>query len=107
MRTKTVTPAVVTLPLDRYQHIEFTIDACIMCGARLLGRRKSTCSAKCRKRASRRNEAIRREVAAIQEHLANLRRFADRWPDLHQDIIDAVQQSVTTATVTLMGLPGD
>lgn len=113
MNIKTVTPAVVTLPLDRYPAIEFSVTTagvtlpqrCLMCEVELKSARARTCSDTCRKRASRRNEAIKREVQAIQDALKNLRRFADRWPDLHTDVQKAVQESVTAASVTLMDLP--
>lgn len=82
---------------------------CMMCGKEIEWRSKrqdaKTCSANCRKAMSRRGEAIKREVQAIQDALANLRRFSDRWPDLQDAIKDAVQQSVTAASVTLMDLP--
>lgn len=78
---------------------------CIMCGQELRRAGARTCGTNCRKAASRRNEAIKREVQAIQDALANLRRFSDRWPDLQGTVKDAVQQSVTAASVTLMDLP--
>lgn len=58
-----------------------------------------------RKAASRRKESINREVQAIQDALASFKRMSDRWPDLQDAIRDAVQQSVTAASVTLMDLP--
>jgi len=107
MNTKTVTPAVVTLPLDKFPHIEFSVTLagvtehkCIMCGTTDLPKRAKTCGANCRKRASRRNEAIAREVANLRDALANLARFSDRWPDLQRDVEKALNECVTAATVT-------
>lgn len=110
MNTRTVTPAVVTLPLDKYPHIEFsvttagvTLNKCLMCGTTDLPARAKTCGANCRKRASRRKEAIKREVQAVQDALNNLARFIDRWPDLNYEIMDAMNECVTAATVTYFG----
>lgn len=95
MKTKTVTAAAVTLPLDKFPHIEFGVTAaavtpkCLMCGQELKSLRSKTCGDVCRKRASRRKEAIKREVRAIQDALDNLLRYADRWPDLLAEISEA------------------
>jgi hypothetical protein len=108
MGRKAVTPAVVTLPMDKYPHIEFGVTAaavtpkCIMCGTEISGRAR-TCGANCRKRASRRKEAIKREVQAVQDALNNLARFIDRWPDLNAEIMSAMNDCVTAATVTYFG----
>lgn len=76
---------------------------CVMCGVDV-GPKARTCGPVCRKRASRRREAIKREVRAVQDALSNLQRFSDRWPDLNADIQDAVSECVTMATVTLAGV---
>lgn len=98
---KRVTPAVVTLSL---QH-------CLMCGAAIPWRSKrrdaKTCSANCRKALSRRKEAIKREVQAVQDALHNLARFVDRWPDLNTEIMEAMNECVTAATVTYFGGSGE
>lgn len=107
MNTKTVTPSDVTLPLDKFPHIEFSVTLaavtehkCIMCGTTELPKRAKTCGANCRKAMSRRKESIAREVLNVQDALQNLARFSDRWPDLHQYIGNALNECVTAATVT-------
>lgn len=106
MKIKTVTPEAVTLPLDKFPHIEFGVTLaavtpkCLMCGRELKSARRKTCDQNCRKAASRRHEAIRREVDNVREHLAKLASFSDRWPDLNAEIMDAMNQCVTAATVT-------
>lgn len=108
MQTKSVTLARVTLPLDRYPHIDFSVTpvvvTCVMCG-KTISTRAKTCSPNCRKRMSRRKEAIAREVMAVRDALANLQRYGDRWPDLQADIESALDEcenavSVTRAVVT-------
>lgn len=76
---------------------------CIMCGSPDLSWRATTCGPNCRKRASRRKEAIKREVQAVQDALNNLARLIDRWPDLKTDVMNAMNECVTAATVTYFG----
>lgn len=108
MKTRTVTPEEVTLPLDRYPHIEFGVTLaavtpkCIMCGKEI-GPRAKTCGSNCRKRASRRKETIQREVQNVQNALDHLASLIDRWPDLEYQIMDALNDCVTAATVTYFG----
>lgn len=77
---------------------------CIMCGIPLRRPDATTCGPVCRRRKARRKEAINREVQAIQDALENLKRYADRWPDLRDVIIDACSKSVTRTGVTLYDL---
>jgi hypothetical protein len=104
---KSVTAAAVTLSsTDRVMN-------CVMCGAEL-GTRWSrrahvkTCSDKCRKAASRRKEAIAREVQRVRGALAALERYSDQWPDLHWDIMRAIgactiEGSATSRRVVVKG----
>lgn len=59
-----------------------------------------TCTTNCRKAASRRKEAIRREVQHVQDALNSLERYSDRWPDLFQDIMRAIGQCAGAAGTT-------
>jgi hypothetical protein len=93
---KSVTAATVTLS-DRVRGIR----RCVMCHEKLpIGARRhtKTCSANCRKAASRRNEAIRSEVQHIQDALKTLERYSDEWPDLHWDIMQAIGQAGIAAS---------
>lgn len=102
---KSVTTAAVTLPLDRYPHIEFGVtlaavtSKCIMCGTEISPRSK-TCGPNCRKRASRRKEAMARELRNIQDALRTLERYSKMWPDLAPAIEKTLKECVTAATVT-------
>lgn len=93
---KRVTAAGVTHSLQK---------RCMMCGNEIPWRSKrqdaKTCSANCRKRMSRRKEGIEREVMAVKDSIAMLRRAANQWPDLQAVIEQALQQCVTVASVTL------
>lgn len=107
MNTRTVTPSDVTLPLDKFPHIEFSVTPatvtehrCIMCGATDLPKRAKTCSANCRKKASRRKEALQREVDNVNYALLRLVRKSERWPDLKAEVEKALNDCVTLATVT-------
>ena len=104
---KTVTASDVTLPLDKYPHIEFgvtlaavTPHTCMMCGTTDLGLRAKTCGANCRKAASRRKERLGRELNNVQNALDTLQRYSSMWPDLALDIEATLKECVTTATVT-------
>lgn len=103
----TVTPSEVTLPLDKFPHIEFSVtlttvteNKCLMCGTTELPKRAKTCGTNCRKAMSRRKDSLAREVLNVQDALANLARFADRWPDLQGHVERALNECVTAATVT-------
>jgi predicted nucleic acid-binding Zn ribbon protein len=106
MKIITVMPEDVTLPMDQYPHIEFSVttaavtqNKCIMCGLDISPRSR-TCSPNCRKRASRRKEAMRRELLNVQDALRALERYSQRWPDLQRDIQKTLNECVTAATVT-------
>lgn len=108
---KTVTASDVTLPMDKYPHIEFgvtlaavTPNKCIMCGTTDLGPRAKTCSANCRKAASRRKESIARELGNLKDALNTLERYSQRWPDLMPQIEETLRQCVTAAGVTYFGV---
>lgn len=106
---KTVTAASVTLPMDKYPHIEFGVTLaavtpkCIMCGIEVSPRAK-TCGPNCRKAASRRKEAIKREVHAVNDALRNLVRFSQQWPDLLDEISKAGYQVSIDARRTSLDL---
>lgn len=102
---KTVTSSEVTLPLDKYPHIEFGVTLaavtpkCMMCGIEISARSK-TCGPNCRKAASRRKERLGRELNNVQNALDTLQRYSSMWPDLALDIEATLKECVTTATVT-------
>lgn len=89
---KGVTAAGVTYDLQK---------RCMMCGVEIPWRSKrqdaKTCGANCRKAMSRRKEAIKRELDAVNDALRNLVRFSERWPDLLDEISKAGDQASITA----------
>jgi len=113
MKTRTVTPASVTLPLDKFPHIEFSVTVaavtphkCMMCGTTELGPRAKTCSTNCRKAMSRRKEYLQRELQHVRDALQVIQRYSRQWPDLQAEIEKTLNDCVTSATVTYFGVTG-
>jgi predicted nucleic acid-binding Zn ribbon protein len=95
---KSVTNSGITLS-DRVNGVR----RCMMCGEQLpyrSRRGRKTCSANCRKAASRRNETIQRAVQDIQDALNSLERYSDQWPDLYWDIMQAIGKAGIAAAGT-------